>query len=192
MHVPDELPEAHTGVDGLHVAVGRADGRCVEEHQVDAGDDEDAEQHRRDEAQAERVPQAQHRGGHLDRVQVQEEVGESLQGSATGGVARWVPEGRPPRCAPPDASAQPVTGRVGDRRFEGVSRSRLDVDGGRLANRRLRLGSGHRPPPVHGPSTGRRAGSGSRTGHNGCTGPRRGVGRSALRCRARGGRPERW
>ena len=60
--VAHELTEADAGAEVLHVAVRGADRGRVEEHEVDAGDDQDAEQHRGDEAEPERVADAQHPG----------------------------------------------------------------------------------------------------------------------------------
>ena len=57
VHVPDELSESDAGLQVLHVAVGRADRRRVHEHEVHAGDEQDAEEHCGDEAEAQRVAQ---------------------------------------------------------------------------------------------------------------------------------------
>ena len=51
--VADQLAEADPGAELLHVAVGRADRRCVEEHEVNTGDDKHAEEHGDDETETE-------------------------------------------------------------------------------------------------------------------------------------------
>ena len=77
---------------------------------------EDPEQHRDDEAEPERVADPQHPGRDLDRVQVQEEVGERLEGPAPRRVERRVAEHRPPHVAALDPGRDPGARRVGDLR----------------------------------------------------------------------------
>src|ERR1700726_2618486 len=81
VHVPDQLAEADTGLQVLHVAVGGADRRGVDEHEVYAGDEQDSEEHSRDESETERIPQAQHAVRNLHGVDVQEDVAERLKRS---------------------------------------------------------------------------------------------------------------
>ena len=138
VHVADELAEADARLEVLHVAVGGARRRRVHEHQVDAGDRQDPEQHRGDVAEPERVPQAQDPRRHLHRVDVQEEVAERLQGAPARRVELWMAEHRAPhrRCAAPSRSS-PVR----------ASRPR--------ARARPRLVR-HARPPSHRPSRARR------------------------------------
>ena len=121
--VPDQLSEADAGLEVLHVAVGRADRRRVHEHQVDAGHEQDAEQHRGDEAEPERVPDPQHALGDLDRIQVQEEVAERLQGAAPWRVELRVAEHRTVRVAALDPRGDSVV----DRRAAGFEPVEIDV-----------------------------------------------------------------
>ena len=123
VHVPDQLPEAHAGLQVLHVAVRRADRRRVHEHQVDAGDEQDAEEHRRDEAEPERVAHAQHALRDLDRVHVQEDVAERLERATAWRVELRVTEHRTPRVAALDPRGDAVV----DRRAAGLELVEVDV-----------------------------------------------------------------
>ena len=121
--VPDQLPEADAGLEVLHVAVRGADRRRVHEHQVHARDEQYPEQHRRDEAEAERVAQAQHALGDLDRVEVEEEVAERLERAASRRVELRVAEHRAPRVAALDPGGEAVV----DRRPTGFELVEVDV-----------------------------------------------------------------
>ncbi len=142
--VPDQLAEADAGLQVLHVAVRGADRRRVHEHQIDAGDEQDAEQHRRDEAQPVRVPVPEHPLRDLDRVEVQEEVAERLKGAASGRVELRVAEHRPVRLTALDPRGDAVIHGCAAR-FEPVA---VDVD------------VSHGSSPSREPSTAHPAGSG--------------------------------
>ncbi len=120
VHVADQLPEADAGLQVLHVAVRAVDRRRVHEHQVHAGDEQDAEQHRGDEPEPERVADPQHALRDLDRVHVQEEVAERLQRAAARRVELRVAEHRAPRVAALHACRDAVVDRRAAR-FERVA-----------------------------------------------------------------------
>ena len=147
VHVADQLPESDAGAQVLHVAVRRAHRRRVEEHEVDPGDHQDDEQHRGDEAEPERVADAQHPGGNLHRVEVQEEVRERLERTTPRRLEGRVAEHRPPDVASLDPGTQAPTRR--ERRL-GLER----VAGHGLLGRRF----SHRDLPcVHHRESARRA-----------------------------------
>ena len=108
---------------------------------------QDAEQHRDDEAEPERVAHPQHPGRDLDRVQVQEEVGERLERPTSRRVELWVAEHRAPHVAALDPGGDAVVDRRASRRLE---RPVGSVD---RQSMRSRL-------PRRGPSTARRVGTG--------------------------------
>ena len=156
VHVADELTEPDAGLELLHVAVRGADRGRVEEHQVDAGDDQDPEEHRGDEAEAERVADPQHPRRDLHRVQVQEEVGERLQGATARRVERRVTEHRPPEVAALD----PARRRLRRGRRRPSVRARRVARPALAFRARWRLDVSHEPTPWRGPSKAHRAGSG--------------------------------
>ncbi len=124
VHVADQLPEAHAGLQVLHVAVRGTDRRCVDEHQVYARHEQYPEEHHGDEAEPERVAHAQDAPGDLDGVHVQEDVAERLQRAPAGRVGLRVAEHRTPRVTALESRGDAVVDR-GTARLEVFA---VDVD----------------------------------------------------------------
>ena len=77
VHVAQEDAEGHGAAQVEHAVVGLRGGRHVVEHQQHAGGDQDQEQEERDQAEPQGVDGPQRVAVDLDRVDVQEEVGEA-------------------------------------------------------------------------------------------------------------------